>query len=228
MGQNMTTQLLIEKVREQIGPLHSQSEQAVAAAMKILRGAQTEPPAQPTDEKFSGRNITLEEYKALPREEKSRYHDEAEELNWRWVQKQLNSLQAKWIMVVDGQVVSHGATLKNFPGREDIVKICERTGKYPFAFFSPRIFAIEELSNPWHTTKDAGDAYPALSISLLGNNNRVQTEADFDTGVRKFNLLKRRVSFFNRGVAAKSPPHDHPNSATAANLPVSHRNLKER
>jgi hypothetical protein len=85
-------------------------------------------------------------------------------------------------MVVDGQVVSHGATLKNFPGREDIVKICERTGKYPFAFFSPRIFAIEELSNPWHTTKDAGDAYPALSISLLGNNNRVQTEADFDTG----------------------------------------------
>jgi hypothetical protein len=162
MGQNMTTQLLIEKVGEQIGPLHSQSDQAVAAAMKILRDAQTEPPAQPTDEKFSGRNITLEEYKALPREEKSRYHDEAEELNWRWVEKQLNSLQAKWIMVVDGQVVSHGATLKNFPGREDIVKICERTGKYPFVFFSPRIFAIEELSNPWHTTKDAGDAYPAF------------------------------------------------------------------
>ncbi|MDZ7360824.1 MAG: hypothetical protein ONB46_08875 [candidate division KSB1 bacterium] len=178
----MTTQTLIEKVREQIGPLDSQSEQAVAAAMKILRGAQTEPPSQSPEEKFLSHNITLEEYKALPREEKSRYHDEAEELNWRWVEKQLNSLQAKWLMVVDGQVVLHGATLKNFPDDDELLALCEKTGKYPFAFFSPKVFAIEEPHTTWHTTKDPDDVYPAVAIALLGNNNRVQTEADLNTG----------------------------------------------
>jgi hypothetical protein len=136
----------------------------------------------PAEEKFAGRNITLEEYKTLPREEKRRYHDEAEKLNWHWVENQLNRLNAKWLMVVDGKVVSHGSTLKNFPDRQELVGLCKRTGKYPFAFFSPSMFAIEELPTPWHTTRDVKDAYPAVSITLSGNNNRVETRADLDTG----------------------------------------------
>jgi hypothetical protein len=178
----MTTETLIEKVRNELGSLDAQSEQAVAMAMKILQSAEAAPIPQASEEKFSSHNITLEEYKALPREEKRRYHDEAEKSNWRWVESQLTRLNAKWLMVVDGKVVKHGSTLKNFPARQELIELCNRTGKYPFAFFSPSMFAIEELSTPWHTTKDIRDAYPAVSIRVSGNNNRVETEADFDTG----------------------------------------------
>jgi len=181
----MTAEIVIDKVREKLGTLNAESERAVAAAIEILQNTTLAPKPPSSEEKFAGRNITLEEYKALPREGKSRYHDEAEAFNWPWVEKQLNALNAKWLMVVDSQVVSHGATLQNFPGREELLKICEKTGKYPFAFFSPRVFAIEELSTRWHLTKDGGDLYPALSIALRGDNTHLQTEADLDTGAEE-------------------------------------------
>jgi hypothetical protein len=85
-------------------------------------------------------------------------------------------------MVVEGQVVMYGETLDNYPDRKELLALCERTGKYPFAFFSPRVFAIEELSTAWHGTKEPDDAYPAISIALFDNSSRFETEADFDTG----------------------------------------------
>jgi hypothetical protein len=176
----MTTAILIEKLREELGTFDVPAEQAVAMAKEILQRAKAAP--QPSEDKFISRNITLEEYAALPLEEKSRYHDEAEEINQRWVEAQLKKHSAKWIMVVDDQIVRHGTTMKNFPNHEEIIALCNSTGKYPFVFFSPRIFAIEELATSWHTTKEPNDAYPALSIKLLGNNNHVETEADLDTG----------------------------------------------
>ena len=76
----------------------------------------------------------------------------------------------------------HGPALRNFPGREAILALCEQTGKYPFAFLSSSVFAIEETPTPWHSTKEPGDAYPALSIILSGTGNSFETEADLDTG----------------------------------------------
>lgn len=178
----MTTEILIEKVREELGSLDVPVEQAIAATIKIMQSVKATPAPQPSEEKFISRNITLVEYAALPLEEKSRYHDEAEEINQRWVEAQLKKHSAKWIMVVDGRVVRHGTTMKNFPNHEEIIALCNSTGKYPFVFFSPRVFAIEELATSWHTTKEPNDSYPALSINLLGNNNHVETEADLDTG----------------------------------------------
>jgi len=176
----MTTAILIEKLRDELGTFDVPAEQAVAVAREILQRAKTAP--QPLENKFISRNIPLEEYRALSREEKRSYHDEAEELNWRWVENQLNRLNAKWLMVVEGQVVMYGETLDNYPDRKELLALCERIGKYPFAFFSPRVFAIEELSTAWHETKEPDDAYPAISIALFDNSNRFETEADLDTG----------------------------------------------
>jgi len=182
MAYPMTTETLIQKVRDELGTLDAKSEEAVATAAKILHNAETIQTPQPSEEKFLSKNITLEEYVALPRPERRRYQDEAEKLNQRWVEKQFKKNNARWIMVVDGQVVGHGSTLQDFPDHDEILAVCESTGKYPFAFLSPSVFAIEEVPTKWHATQEHGDAYPALTITLYGNRNRFETEADLDTG----------------------------------------------
>jgi len=178
----MTTEKLIQKVREKTGSLSSENEQILATAMQILHDAENASLPPPSEENFLSRNITLEDYKALPRDEKRHYHDEAEKLNQHWVESQFRIHNAEWIMVVDGQVVRSGATLDDFTDHEELLEICHKTGKYPFAFFSKWIFAIEEQSTAWHNTHKVDDAYPALSIRLAGNNNLFEAEADLDTG----------------------------------------------
>lgn len=178
----MTGTVLIEKVREEFGTLEVPVEKVMAFAKKILERAQTETTRQQPEEKFISRNITLKEYVTLSLERKAQYQGDAETLNKQWIDNQLASLGAKWIMVVDGRVVRHGATLQHFPNHEELIALCQSTGKYPFAFFSSRVFAIEEINTSWHKTKDLGDVYPAVSIAVLGNQSRFETEADLDTG----------------------------------------------
>ncbi len=134
----MTTEILVQQVRDELGVMDERSEQFVAALKKVLQRAT--PPL--SGEQFVGRNMTLQEYETLTRAEKRHYDDETEKLNQRWVDKQLAHLQAKWIMVVDGQVVAHGATLDSYPDDEEFLALCKKTGKYPFLFVSPRVFAI--------------------------------------------------------------------------------------
>jgi len=192
----MTTETLIKKVRDELGPLHLQSEQAVAAAMKILQNAQAESSVQTAEKKFVSRNITPEEYVALLPAERRRYFSEAKKQNHRWIENQFENLKAKWIMVIEGQVIKHSATLDDYPDDEEFETFCDKTGKYPFIFFNPLVFAIEELATTWHKTKASGDSYPALSITLSGNSNRFETRADLDTGAIdsycSFELLKSR------------------------------------
>jgi len=176
------TDVLIQKVRDELGELDERSEQFVATLKKVLQDTESASRLQPLPATFVSRNITLEEYEALPRAEKRRYHDETEKLNQRWVENQLNRLQAKWLMVVDGQIVMHGATLDSYPDDEEFLALCEKTGKYPFLFVSPRVFAIEEHPTLWHKTKEPSDAYPAVTIVIADNNTRFETEADLDTG----------------------------------------------
>ncbi len=178
----MTTETLVQQVRDELGVIDERGEQFVATLKKILQRTSEASKPQSSQDAFVSRNITLEEYEALPRAEKRRYHDEAENLNQRWVENQLNTLHAKWIMVVDGQVVAHGATLDSYPDDEEFLALCEKTGKYPLLFVSPRVFAIEEHTTIWHKTNEPDDAYPAVTIAIAGNNNRLETEADLDTG----------------------------------------------
>jgi hypothetical protein len=164
-------EVLIQKVRDELGELDERSEQFVATLKKVLQDTESASRRQPSPATFVSRNIAPEEYEALPRAEKRRYHDETEKLNQRWVENQLNRLQAKWLMVVDGQVVMHGATLDSYPDDEEFLALCEKTGKYPFLFVRSRVFAIEEHATLWHNTNEPGDAYPAITIGLTGNNS---------------------------------------------------------
>jgi hypothetical protein len=178
----MTTETLIQKVREEAGELDENGEQLLATFKKILQNAVKTTTPEPSEDSFVSHNITPEEYEALPRVEKRRYLAEAEKLNERWIANHFNSLNAKWIVVVDGQVLMHGSTLDSYPEDEDFFALCEKTGKFPFVFISPRVFDIEERPTVWHKTKELDDAYPALSIAVLSKNKRFDTEADLDTG----------------------------------------------
>jgi hypothetical protein len=178
----MTTEVLIQKVRDELDVFDERSEQFVATLKKVLQDNGETSTPQLAQEKFASHNITLAEYEALSRVEKRRYHDEAEKLNERWVENQLDRLQAKWIMVVEGQVVLHGATLDDYPDDEDFLALCKKTGWYPFLFVSSRVFAIEEHATLWHQTNEPRDDYPAVAIAITGNDNRFETEADFDSG----------------------------------------------
>ena len=175
----MTAETLIEKVRDKLGALDRNGEQIVTAAMEILNDKSS---SLSSNNGFVGQNVTLEEYEALSPDEKSRYLEEAETLNRRWIENQYKTFDANWIMVVDGRVVLSGMSLKDYPEHEDFLKICETTGKYPFVFISAQLLAIEERSTNWHDTFEAGDAYPAVPIALSHNENRFVTDADLDTG----------------------------------------------
>lgn len=177
----MTAETIIQKVREELGTLDKNGEQTVAAVLKVLK--RTEPGTlESTKETFVSRNITLEEYIGLPRLERRRYQSEARNHNALWIENQFNRLAAKWIMVVDGRVVQHGATLDNYPEDEEFLEFCQKTGKYPFVFFNKRVFAIEESPTAWHKTRDNNDYYPAATIVLSNTSNQFITEADLDTG----------------------------------------------
>lgn len=178
----MTGEVLVQQVRDELGVIDERTEHFMAALKKVLQRTGEAAKPQPPNEAFVSRNITLEEYEALPRSEKRRYDDDAEKLNERWIENQLRSLHAKWIMVVDGQVVAHGATLDSYPSDGEFLALCKKTGKYPFLFVSAKVFAIEEHITFWHETDELGDSYPAVAIAIAGNNNRLETEADLDTG----------------------------------------------
>jgi hypothetical protein len=178
----MTTENLIQKVREELGTLDKKSEQAVATAMKILHRTEASAPPEQTEEKFLSQNITLEEYVALPRPERRQYQDQAKKLNTIWIEDQLRKLSARWMMVIEGHVVLHGPTLDNYPEDDEFLNLCQTTGKYPFVFFSKRVFEIEEQSQAWHKTYEPNDLYPAVSISLSGYNHHLAIAADLDTG----------------------------------------------
>jgi hypothetical protein len=182
MAYPMTTESLIQKVRDELGPLDAKSEQAVATAAKILQSAETLPSLQPSEEKFLSRNITLEEYVALPRPERRRYQDQAKKLNALWIEEQFKKLGAKWMMVINNRVVLHGPTLDNYPEDEEFLKLCQSTGKYPFVFLSKRVFDIEEESPTWHKTYQPNDLYPTVSMALSGYNHQLGVAADLDTG----------------------------------------------
>lgn len=181
-GQNMTTETLMQKVREEVGELDENGEQLLATFKKILQGAAETTMPKSSEDGFISRNITPEEYESLPRIEKRHYLAEAEKLNKRWIENQLNRLNAKWIVVIDGQVVMHGVTLDTYPEDEDFLALYEKTGQFPFVFINPRVFDIEERPTVWHKTRELDDAYPALSIAVLSKNKRFDTEADLDTG----------------------------------------------
>jgi hypothetical protein len=105
--------------------------------------------------------------------------DELEQRNRVWLEWMRRTLRAYWLFVVDGQVVLHGESPKDFPSPDDIETLCQRLSKVPLWYEpSPTI----EEGTAWQPTIYPDDAYPTLTVVFSDGGQRWETVADFDIG----------------------------------------------
>ncbi len=165
-GDRVMTETVLRQVRDRLGPLSGEAEQAVTEALEIVRGmnGSSLSPAvdkETSDESFKGENAELQEYLSWTDDRQEQYQSDAENLNAKWVEKKIRDLNAMWMIVIDGKIIAHGPLLRTFPHDEEFDALCEKYGKYPFVFHSPRLFYIEETV-AWHPTDSPNDSYPTL------------------------------------------------------------------
>jgi hypothetical protein len=177
----MTSEAVLKQVRDRLGPLDAQAEQAVAEAVEIIRQMNESSLSTISEDSFKGENASLQEYLSWSDDQQEQYQSDAENLNAKWIEKNFRELNAMWMIVIEGKIIGHGPLLRTFPHDEEFDALCKKYGKYPFVFHSPRLFYIEE-NVAWHPTKSSNDSYPALRIKLKEGVDEAELEADFDTG----------------------------------------------
>jgi hypothetical protein len=124
----------------------------------------------------------LEEHEQLPLKERAMLKRRLKEQNYQWLQAKFSALDAAWLVIVDGQVIASGKSLKDKPRQPQVLEICRQTGKFPFIFVNDKFITIEESISPWHATKQAGDYYPTLPVTLRSASNIVEIVGDLVTG----------------------------------------------
>ncbi|MDZ7364146.1 MAG: hypothetical protein ONB46_26045 [candidate division KSB1 bacterium] len=132
--------------------------------------------------KFIGENLAPEEYRKLSFEERGDLKLQLKEQNRKWLEEKFASLQAAWIMVLDGEVIAFDDSLDSYPQIEEIREISSRHGKRPFIFINDLFIAIEESSLDWHSTVYRNDFYPTVASTLRTPTESTALAADFDTG----------------------------------------------
>lgn len=132
----MTTEALIQKVREELGTLDENGERVLKTTLQILQESADNPIASSPTLNFVSQNISMVQFRKLDRDGRRRYLSDAEKMNRHWIERQFKRLGATWLMVIDGQVIKHGATLRSYPGDEGIRQIQQTSGKCPFVFIS--------------------------------------------------------------------------------------------
>jgi hypothetical protein len=153
---------------------------ALAAGSEPTRAARVA--ASGRQLKFVGKNLLPEEYQRLSLEERGELQWRLKQRNREWLQKKFLKLGAAWLVVVDGKIIASGKTLENKPMSPQILKICQRTGKFPFIFVNDKFITIEESVSAWQATIRAGDYYPTLPIKFGSASGVVELDGDFDTG----------------------------------------------
>ncbi|MCI0692729.1 hypothetical protein L0337_12095 [candidate division KSB1 bacterium] len=139
----MIQETIINEVRQRLGPLNSQAEQAVKEVLEILKLPREATSPETQEEPFIGTNVSVAQYEAWSRDERLKYQTDPEKINARWIEKKMQELNVAWIMVIDGLVVASGS-LTDYPSDEEFDALCEKFGKFPFVFLSPRVLMIEE------------------------------------------------------------------------------------
>jgi len=186
----MTTEAVMEGVRERIGRLDERAERAVQAALALLaeRGEwiRGKPETAPREEplRFAGENLRPEEYLALSFQEKGDWLERAQEANAGWLNQKFKELDAAWLAVIDGEIVAGSEDLADYPQAEHIDQLCAEYGKFPFIFVNPRELLVEEQGLPWSGTVYPDDHYPTLSVRLASEAGSTALVADLDTGAR--------------------------------------------
>lgn len=174
---------------QSIGEIIDRAKRQPAAVLEPVAGSSQNRAGQAAGSsqslQFIGENLTLEEYESLPLEERGLLNLRLKEKNHHWLQKKFSALKAAWLVVVDGEVIDSGKSLKDEPMPPQILKICRNTGKFPFVFINDAFLAIEESASTWHETNEPEDFYPTLPISLSSTRNTVGVISDFDTGAAR-------------------------------------------
>jgi hypothetical protein len=169
------------ELEKQVGPLDESARRAVEVALHLVDQEQIleEPVRGVPPAAFQGENPSFEEASQLSVDQRSRLMQALQERNRAWLEQKCRELEAKWLFVVDGQVLLHGANLGNYPGDEQIVRLCRETGKLPLVFV--RLYPIEEKAT-WPSTIYPGDFYPTIPLRLSSQGGSAHLFGDFDTG----------------------------------------------
>lgn len=178
----MTKEAVLTELESQIGPLDEKAQRAVVAALELV-GAPVPRPVMltqsPRELKWQGENPPFAEVAKLSLDERNEVMSELGDRNRAWLEKRRRDLGARWMIVVDGEVLRHGSTLANYPPQEELRNLCHRTGKMLLLHAAPLL--IEEAA-PWNPTVYSEDFYPTVVVAFTGNQQSVEVTADFDTG----------------------------------------------
>ena len=171
-----------------MGALDERTKQAVTLALQLAE--------QHGLPKWQGENPTWDEWLQMSEEERQAAMDELEQRNRVWLEWMRRTLRAYWLFVVDGQVVLHGESPKDFPSPDDIETLCRRLGKVPLWYEpSPTI----EEGTAWQPTIYPDDAYPTLTVIFSDGGRRWETIADFDIGavgsIQLHNISREGLKF---------------------------------
>ncbi|MGH7600496.1 MAG: hypothetical protein ACREOI_29425, partial [bacterium] len=169
-----------------ISEIINQAKRKVAVVPQLAAGspptrANKAIPVRPSSQ-FVGENWTLEEFERLSPEERATRKWRLKGKNHAWLQEKFSTLNAAWVVVVNGEVIASGKSLKNKLLPQQLIEISRQTGKFPFVFVNDKFIAIEENTSPWHETIQAEDYYPTLPIVLHTAFDVVEVVGDFDTG----------------------------------------------
>jgi hypothetical protein len=193
----MTHELMLEDIKAELDQLDATALQSIREIINQAKRPRSHAPetrrspAMPLIDietvkddnlQFVGENLTPEAYEKLTLEERGVVQWRLQMQNRFWLKKAFSKLNAAWLVVVDGQVLASGKSLKNLPMQPQVRGICRRTGKFPFIFVNDKFIAIEEMPFAWSKTKQAGDYYPAFPVTLKSASNIVDVVGDFDTG----------------------------------------------
>lgn len=141
---------------------------------------------------FVGENLTLEEFKLLNEEQKIHLISQVNEENKDWLQKKFKELNAVWLTVIDGKVVTSSPDIDEYPDEAEILALCEKNEqKFPFIFVNQNLFQIEEGFSMWNpTTLRNDDYYPTVEIKIKQSESTqgILRTADFDTGASEIFL----------------------------------------
>jgi hypothetical protein len=169
----ITVDEILAEVEKRMGALDERTKQAVTLALQLAE--------QHGLPKWRGENPTWDEWQRMSEEERQSVMDELEQRNRVWLEWMRRTLQAEWLLVVDGKIVRYGASWNEYPSDDALEALIQQLGKVPLLFAADPL--IEETA--WSPTRYPDDFYPTLSVTFQGLAGQgITLVADFDTGSR--------------------------------------------
>ncbi|MFN4179275.1 MAG: hypothetical protein ACK4I8_03090 [Armatimonadota bacterium] len=170
----MTKSKIIAEVEKRLGPLDERAKRAIEMAMELMEQL----PKTKPEPQWQGENPSLDEAVKLSPRERGRLLQALEQQNREWLERKLKELNARWLLVIDGEVVRCGTAATDYLTDEELLALCRERGKLPLLFMPFR--PIEETTR-WHSTVYDNDAYPTITLRVLSDDAAYDLIADFDT-----------------------------------------------